>query len=60
MPSYLKPHDAVKCPNKDGALVSIGECRECEHLLELRQPWRGFIVKCAVEGESDNVTVEYG
>lgn len=60
MPTWLKPHKAVKCPDKDGALVSVGVCGECPHVLEIRRPWQGFIVKCAIKGKSDSVTVEYG
>lgn len=59
-PTYLRPHTCVKCPDKDGELVSVGNCAKCEYVLEVRRPWTGFIVKCALEGKSDNVTVEYG
>ena len=60
MTTLLRPHQAVKCPDKDGALVGVGTCEECPNLLELRRPWRGFVVKCSAEGESDNAAVEYG
>ena len=56
----------MKCPNlpqeflEQGYLLDVSVCRECEHVLEIKNMWRGYKVKCGLEGESDNVTVEYG
>lgn len=59
MVTLLRPHQAVKCP-RSGNPVLVSECEVCEHVLEVRRPWRGFAVKCELDGESDNRTVEYG
>lgn len=59
MMTTLRPIQGVNCPSLK-RLVAVTECEDCECLIELRRPWRGFIVKCSVEGESDSVTVEYG
>ena len=66
MPTYLRPHTGVKCPKmpqellEQGYYLGVGICEKCEHKLEIRRPWSGFIVECALEGKSDSVTVEYG
>jgi len=48
MVSFMSPTQAVKCPAQNLELVSVSECRTCLNCLELRQPWRYFVVKCAV------------
>ena len=50
----------MRCPDKGGGLAGVGECERCPNLLELRRPWRGYIVKCSAKGESDNARIEYG
>lgn len=66
IPTYLRPHEGVRCPNipedllEQGYILSVSECEKCGCALEIKSMWRGYKVKCALEGESDNVTVEYG
>jgi len=45
---------------KRGYYLGVQACETCDEKIEIRRPWSGFIVKCALEGESDSVTVEYG
>ena len=62
MVTLLRPHEAVycQCPEfKPQTLVLVSKCEDCEHLIEIRRPWIGWIVKCSFDGESDNATVEY-
>ena len=63
MTSLLRPYQAVKCPYpefKPETIVLVSKCENCEHCIEIRRPWQGWIVKCEFEGKSDNVAVEYG
>lgn len=54
MVTTLRPGQAVQCPLTVKA-VFVSECGECEHVIEVRSPWRHWVVKCSVEGESTGV-----
>jgi len=54
MTSTLKPITCVRCP-KNEALVTVSVCDKCEHVLEVRRPWRHFIVKCSYGNKSEGV-----
>ena len=54
IPTLLKPAQAVRCP-LTGKAVFISECRECKHMIEVRQPWCYWAVKCEVPGKSSAV-----
>lgn len=66
MVTLLRPHEGIKCPNlpqefiDKGFLLNINECKGCEYMKEIQQPWHGYAVRCELEGESDNRTIEYG
>ena len=65
MPTYLRPHEGVKCPRipkvllDEGYILGVGVCHKCDQALVIKSMWSGYKVKCELEGESDNVTVEY-
>lgn len=42
-----------------GVLVTQAHCKQCGELVELRIPWRGYGLRCRLDGESTSVTVEY-
>ena len=54
MTSFLKPVQAVLCPSL-GRLVAVGECEDCECMIEVRRPWRYFVVKCDIGDKSEAV-----
>lgn len=54
MTSTLKPIQAVICPSLK-RLVAVTECENCECLIEIRRPWRHFIVKCDIGDKSEDV-----
>ena len=66
MVTLLRPHEGVMCPEltvpeiEKGLIRTVNHCKGCEHVKEIRSPWHGFAVKCKLEGDDDNVTVEYG
>ena len=47
MTSTLKPVQAVNCPSLK-RVVAVTECKDCECVIEVRDPWRHFAVKCSV------------
>lgn len=52
MTSLLRPYQAVKCPYpefKPETIVLVSKCENCEHCIEIRRPWRGWIVKSELE-----------
>jgi len=55
MTSLLRPITAVKCP-KTEKLVSIKTCETCEDLIEIRRPWRHFIVHCSVGNKAEAIS----
>ena len=46
MVSTLKPITAVEC-DYHKRLMSVEGCKLCDYVLEVRQPWRHFAVKCS-------------
>jgi len=47
MTSSLKPITAVKCPITN-ELIAITVCDTCAHMIEVRRPWRHYIVECGL------------
>ena len=54
MTSLLRPVEAVECP-VNSRLVSVDECETCMNGIEIRRPWRHFVVKCDIGDKSEGV-----
>ena len=54
MVSMLKPIEAVNCPSLK-RLVAVTDCEDCVCCLEIRSPWRHFVVKCSVDDKGEAV-----
>ena len=54
MASTLRPVSAVVCPST-GLLVAVEECKDCGAVLDVRDPWRHYAVRCKIGGKSEGI-----